>query len=776
MGDRLHFLTIKIMTDQDNNEQLEIIHEFINETRDMINDLEPTIIGMEDMVGQGLNADNKETLNGVFRLFHSVKGGAGFLNFSQLVQCTHTAENLLDQLRNGELALSSEHVDLFCQSCDFSKEALNYIEEHGDDSGITELANNLMTQFKTTTSCSAEQTPETAPRPDELIIDLETPVQRLISAEDRQEFVHENNIIIKRIETNLIINKKNKKNKKKSAPAAMAEAILTDIGLFHENCHFLAFGELDKLTDIIMLVLEKSKGHKNTLQRALHFIWELIEVFQESLDNILQYGTDNVYGLEMYIELFNNLLPPDAQIKIHHPPPARLGEILIQEGIVGNEDIEQALSAQERPIGEILVDQGLASREQVNKAVKIQKKLRPATGKSAACGKIPKRQEIRVDLEKLDNLINLIGEIVIAENMVIHSPDLHNLELDNFNKAAGHLSKIVRELQEMAMIIRMLPISGLFRRMMRLVRDLSRKSGKKVELQLAGEDTEVDKTVIEKITDPLVHLIRNSLDHGIGTPEERTAVGKPESGVLRLEARHEEGEVQITITDDGRGMDKKKLIAKAVDKGLIEGDGSQLSDAEALQLIFKPGFSTAEQITDISGRGVGMDVVRKNLEDIKGRVDVISKPGSGTTITLHIPLTLAIIDGMLIRVGGCRYIIPILSIRESFKPDSSAITTTPDGQELVRVRNNLLPILRLHKIHNIDPDSRRFEDGILIILESRGGNICLFVDELLGQQQTVIKSLSHYISQQGEVSGVSGCTILSDGEVCLILDVQALVE
>ncbi|HFQ80389.1 MAG TPA: chemotaxis protein CheA [Desulfobacterales bacterium] len=759
------------MADQENNEQLEIIHEFINETRDMINDLEPTIIGMEEMVGQDLDADDKETLNGVFRLFHSVKGGAGFLNFGHLVQCTHTAENLLDQLRNGELTLSSEHVDLLCQSCDFSKEALDYIEEHGDDSGITESADNLMTRFKEATSCPAEQTPEIPPRPDELIIDLETPARQLISAEDRQKFVHESSAIIKRIETNL----NNSKNNKKTAAAA-AEAILADISLFHENCHFLTFDELDKLTGIIMLVLENSKSHKTTLQRALNFIWELIEVFQESLDNILQHGMDNVYGLEMYLELFNNLLPPDAQVEIHCPPPTRLGEILIQEGIVKNEDIEQALSAQERPIGEILVDQGLASREQVNKAVKIQKKLRPMTGKSAVCSKIPKRQEIRVDLEKLDNLINLIGEIVIAENMVIHSPDLHNLELDNFNKAAGHLSKIVRELQEMAMVIRMLPISGLFRRMMRLVRDLSRKSGKKVELQLVGEDTEVDKTVIEKITDPLVHLIRNSLDHGIGTPEERAAAGKPESGVLRLEARHEEGEVQITITDDGRGMDKKRLIAKAVNKGLLEGDGSQLSDAEALQLIFKPGFSTAEQITDISGRGVGMDVVRKNLEEIKGRVDVISELGSGTTITLHIPLTLAIIDGMLIRVGDSRYIIPILSIRESFKPDSSAITITPDGRELVRVRNSLLPILRLHKIHNIEPDSRRFEDGILIILESREGNICLFVDELLGQQQTVIKSLSQYIGRQGEVSGVSGCTILSDGEVCLILDVQALVE
>ncbi|MCK5404212.1 MAG: chemotaxis protein CheA, partial [Desulfobulbaceae bacterium] len=384
------------------------------------------------------------------------------------------------------------------------------------------------------------------------------------------------------------------------------------------------------------------------------------------------------------------------------------------------------------------------------------------------------RQDIRVDLDKLDSLINLIGEMVIAENMVIHNPDLLGLELENFNKAGQHLIKIVRELQEMAMTIRMIPVSGLFRRMMRLVHDLSRKSGKKVDLELIGETTEMDKTVIEKITDPLVHLIRNSMDHGIEDPEGRKQADKSETGLITLSASHEEGNVLITIVDDGQGLAKDKILAKAIDRGLLEDDGSHMSDKEVFNLIFLPGFSTAEKVTDVSGRGVGMDVVRQNLEAIKGKVEIVSTEGKGTTIILRIPLTLAIIDGMLVRTGKSHYIVPILSIRESFQPETDAITVSPDGQELVRVRENLLPIVRLHELHNVTPDTRELEKGILIVLEAGEEKTCLFVDELMGQQQTVIKGLSNYISKTNNIRGVSGCTILGNGEVCLIIDVRSL--
>ncbi len=370
-------------------------------------------------------------------------------------------------------------------------------------------------------------------------------------------------------------------------------------------------------------------------------------------------------------------------------------------------------------------------------------------------------------------MINLIGELVIAENMLIHNPDLKGLELENFNKAGQHMSKLVRELQEMAMTIRMIPVSGLFRRMIRLVHDISVKAGKKVELELIGEETEMDKTVIETITDPLVHLLRNSLDHGLEPPDERLAAGKGEKGTVKLSARHEEGEVWVTIEDDGRGLNKEKILEKAIANGLIEGDGSDLTDKQINNLIFAPGFSTAAAITDISGRGVGMDVVKKNLEKIKGKIDVYSTPGQGSKIVLRIPLTLAIIDGMIVRVGTASCIVPTLSMLEAFRPVMEQITITPDGEELAQVRENFLPIIRLHDILGKKPDSSKLEDGILIVLEYQETRFCLFIDEILGQQQTVIKGLSNFI---GNVPGVSGCTILGDGNVCLILDVGTLVD
>jgi len=383
------------------------------------------------------------------------------------------------------------------------------------------------------------------------------------------------------------------------------------------------------------------------------------------------------------------------------------------------------------------------------------------------------RQDIRVDLDKLDSLINLIGEMVIAENMLIHNPDLIGLEMENFNKAAQQMRKLVKELQEMAMQIRMIPVSGLFRKMIRLVHDLSAKSGKKVDLQLIGEETELDKTVIETITDPLVHILRNSLDHGLEPPDERLRTGKDQTGQLMLSARHEEGEIWITISDDGRGLNREKIIAKAISSGLIDGDGSDLSDEKVFRMIFQAGLSTAEKITDISGRGVGMDVVKQNLAKIRGKVDVHSKLGEGTRVDLRIPLTLAIIDGMLVRVGQEKCIVPILAIKESFRPEPKDITLTPNRDELIRVRESFYPTLRLHKVLGKEPDSTRLVDGILIVLENHGTTICLFVDEILGQQQTVIKGLSDYI---GNPAGIAGCTILGNGDVCLILDVGGLVE
>jgi two-component system chemotaxis sensor kinase CheA len=312
--------------------------------------------------------------------------------------------------------------------------------------------------------------------------------------------------------------------------------------------------------------------------------------------------------------------------------------------------------------------------------------------------------------------------------------------------------------------------------MNRLVHDLARKSNKKIDLVISGESIEVDKSVVENVIDPLTHLIRNAVDHGLEYPDERLQAGKPEIGVISLNAKHEEGNVMITIKDDGRGLNREKILATAKKRGMIEGNDSQLSDRQVTSLLFRPGFSTADKITEVSGRGVGMDVVQQNLKNIRGAVDIKSKPGEGTTVQLSIPLTLAIIDGMMIRVGSSLFIIPILSIRESFCPAVDSVTVTPDGNELVRIREYLFPVVRLHSVYGLRPDSDELDKGILVVVEAQGRNVCLFVDEIMGQQQTVIKGLSDYIAKSRNVKGVSGCTILGDGNVCLILDVQALVE
>ncbi len=384
------------------------------------------------------------------------------------------------------------------------------------------------------------------------------------------------------------------------------------------------------------------------------------------------------------------------------------------------------------------------------------------------------RNDIRVDLRKLDNMLDLVGELVIAEAMVTRHPVVRDAENESLERAVHQLRRVASSLQDMATSVRMIPLAPTFRRMTRLVYDLSGKANKLVDLVLLGEETEVDRTVIERISDPLVHIIRNAIDHGIEPPEERVRLGKPEVGRLTIEGHHEGGEVWIVITDDGRGLDRAAIVRRAISRGLITGDGSDLTDNQVYHFIFEPGFSTATRVTDISGRGFGMDVVKKNIEKLSGKIDIRTRPGEGTAVVLRIPLTLAIIDGMLISAGDTRYIIPLLSIRESLKPDPAQIMTTPDGQQLVKLRTELIPIVKLDETFSRVKNARTMLDGILMIVEGEDGEVvALFADELLGQQETVIKGLSGWLKRS---RGVSGCTILGDGEVGLILDIGAIVR
>jgi len=380
------------------------------------------------------------------------------------------------------------------------------------------------------------------------------------------------------------------------------------------------------------------------------------------------------------------------------------------------------------------------------------------------------RETVKVDLERVDSMVEMIGELIIVESMVIHAPEIARVGSLKLRNYLNQLSKISRDLQNVAMRMRMVPVRGAFQKMARLVRDLSRKTGKDVVLEQSGEDTEMDRSMVERIEDPLVHLVRNSMDHGIEGAAERTAGGKQARATIRLSAYHEGGSIVVELTDDGRGLDRAKILKKAREKGLVE-DGKDLTDAEVHALIFLPGFSTAAQVTEISGRGVGMDVVKRNIEGMRGRVTVTSRPGQGTTFRMVLPLTLAIIDGMLVACGPEKYIVPSLSIVESLRPVEEMISRAAGRGEIINVRGEILPLLRLHQLLQMPGEERAVTDSHVVVVEGLGKKVGLVVDDVLTQQQVVIKPLG---SGMGDTDFLSGAAILSDGRVGLILNVDRL--
>lgn len=390
---------------------------------------------------------------------------------------------------------------------------------------------------------------------------------------------------------------------------------------------------------------------------------------------------------------------------------------------------------------------------------------------------VPLHQNIiSVNVTKLDKLMDLVGELVISETLVTQNPDIAGLTLENFQKAARQHRKIISELQDVAMSIRMVPLSATLQRINRIVRDTSRKLSKDVRLEIIGEETEVDKNIIERISDPLMHIVRNSVDHGIEPAEERKKRGKPEVGTITIEAKNAGGDMLIIVKDDGRGLDKELILKKARANGLINRPEADLTDKEIYSFIFLPGFSTNEKITEFSGRGVGMDVVIKNISSVGGTVSVDSVPGEGTAITLKIPLTLAIMGGMIVRVGKSTYTIPVLSIKESFKANEDSVITDIEGNEMIMIRGECYPILRLHRIYKVKTEITSISDGIIVMVENEGKGLCIFADELVGEQQVVVKALPNYIKNIKKVRGVAGCTLLGDGSISLILDIADLIE
>ncbi len=380
-------------------------------------------------------------------------------------------------------------------------------------------------------------------------------------------------------------------------------------------------------------------------------------------------------------------------------------------------------------------------------------------------------EKVKVSTKRLDNLINMAGELVISQLMVSESVKNSGAGVE-LASTVERQAKIVRELQELSMSMRMVPIQGVFQRMARLVRDLSQKNGKKIEFSTTGEETELDRTVVDNVVDPLVHMIRNSVDHGIESEADRIAAGKSPHGHIRLKAFHKAGSIVIQIEDDGKGLDREKILKKAIATGVTTPD-QKLSDEQIYQLIFSAGFSTADKVTEVSGRGVGMDVVKKNIESLRGKVEIASTPGKGTVFTISLPLTLAIIDGQVIKVGNQRYVIPINSIVKSLRPEAEHISTIQNRGEMVMVRGRLLPLVRLYSLFEVEPINTAPSEALVVIVQHRNQQCCLMVDELLAQQQVVIKSLKGGL---GKIKGISGGCIMGDGAVSLILDIPGMIE
>jgi two-component system chemotaxis sensor kinase CheA len=463
-------------------------------------------------------------------------------------------------------------------------------------------------------------------------------------------------------------------------------------------------------------------------------------------------------------------VPPSAEAPAADQPAGaaaeearpKLGEILVSQQAVTPDQVTAALKKQRR-VGEILVEEKAVTPEQLARALEAQATAAPRADAAS----------IRVQTDKVDKLVNLVGEMVITQSMLAQIASKFTLgQLSQLTEAVGAMERHTRDLQERVMAVRMQPIKTVFTRFHRLVRDLAGTLGKQIALEVSGEETELDKTVIDRIGDPLTHLVRNSVDHGVELPETRRAAGKPEQGVVRLHAFHQGGSIFIEVEDDGQGLDKARIRSKAVENGLVK-DGEPLTDDQLYALIFRPGFSTAERVTDVSGRGVGMDVVQRNIRALGGQVAITSVRGAGTKFTIKLPLTLAILDGLSVQVGDETYIIPLVNITESIRPKVGQVQSIVGEGEVVNVRGRVLPIVRLYEVLAVTPRVTDPTQSLLVIVENGRNQVALLVDELVGQHQVVIKSLE---TNYQRVDGVSGATIMGDGRVALILDVPGLVR
>ncbi|MBF0288924.1 MAG: chemotaxis protein CheA [SAR324 cluster bacterium] len=770
---------------QISEDQQDQILEFVSEITEMLDSVEPTLINL------GSTDDSEEiksTVNDIFRLFHSMKGGAGFLQLSTIEKITHSAENLLQHFRKDPTTWHSDYLEVLMNSCDVIRQMLEQAKEEFHDTGFEEEATDLIAQLakklKLLTgdsgadSMSAAPKPnvEPAPTPAEVVAEAsplfdlpdltapaaepekkeETP-QAPASTKGLGSFVSSAEELLETAEGAILV------LERLGGEVDNQEYLHSILRSFHTikgNAGFLGLALIERLSHKAETVLEEMKEGKLTLdEQSTQVILEVIDVLREGTVALAQ-------GLQCDATRFEET---ETKLIAFSANPTLLGNIMVEMGTVKPDDVEEALDQQKSSLGNILVKMGKANPQDVEKALETQntrQKKTPAAKPSSI-----KAQDIRVGLDKLDKLIDLVGELVISETMIAHHPALESNELEDLRNMIRQLDRYIRELQETAMSMRMVPVSSVFQKMVRVVHDTSKKLGKQVDLKMVGEKTEVDKTLVEQVADPLLHLIRNAVDHGVEMPGDRKAAGKSSNGTIRLEAQHVGNEVWIIIDDDGKGLSRDVILGKAKEKGMVGDDGESLADEDVWKLILEPGFSTKEAVTDLSGRGVGMDVVKQNIEKLRGSISIESKLGSGSIFTLKIPLTLTIIDGLLIRVANTSYALPTTTIKETLQPQDSQVTKTMDGTEMLRLREKMLPILRLHTLYHLDTKITELSKGMILVIEQSDQMFCIFVDSVLGQQQIVVKGLPQAMVN---VPHLSGCTILGNGQVGLILDASSL--
>jgi two-component system chemotaxis sensor kinase CheA len=677
--------------------------------------------GLEAMESGLLSLDigdiDPEAINTIFRAAHSIKGGSGTFGFTVVAEYTHIMETLLDEMRDGRRQVTKQAVDVLLGSVDCLREMLTSIQNEEDVNAESVAVHQSALETELNGESSANTQPNVVATP--AINTAPSPIQS--QEEDEEPEIEE-------------------EQGWKISFCPYLNLLKTG------NDPVRLFRELSALGQLTTNVNIQDVPDFNELDpEECNISWDLVLVSDASESTVREIFS----WVEEDCELE---LSPLAKPKKKKKPKVATPLSASTPAVVETKEV----------IAPVIVPPPTTV-------------VKKASSESDSAKNAPKASSsIRVDTDKIDTLINMVGEVVITQSMLgLIGENFTMDKVGQLKRGLAQLERHTRDLQQSVMNIRMLPISFVFSRFPRLVHDISTKLNKKITLKLVGENTEVDKAVVELINDPLVHLIRNSLDHGIEMPAERIAAGKPETGTIELKAYHRGGHIVIEIIDDGRGMDKSKLLAKAIEKGLVE-ESAIMTDKQILELIFMPGFSTAEQLSDISGRGVGMDVVRRNIQSLGGNIDIISELGKGSTIAIHLPLTLAILDGQSVAVGDETYIVPLVSIIESINITEKMLNKVAGKGETFKLRNEYLPIIRMREIFNVKTGAAtKSNEGVIVVVEGQGALCGFLVDELLGQQQVVIKSLE---ANYRRVEGVSGATILGDGSVALILDVPGLVR